>query len=145
MEIYQILIILGMLFLIIEIFLTGFFAGSVAIGFFASAIGAYLGLSTNWQILIFSVGTLVAFFTIRPVVNKYGYKTSKHVKTNMESLPGRKAKVVEAISTEEETGRVAIDGDVWKARTEDGSDIPVNTTVEVVRTESIVLIVKPLK
>lgn len=145
MEIYQILIILGVFFLIIEIFLTGFFAGSMAVGFFVAAVGAYLGVSTNWQIFIFSAGALVSFFTIRPVINKYGYKSSGGIKTNMESLPGKKAKVVETIDAENETGRVAIDGDVWKARTEDETIIPINTTVEVVRTESIVLIVKPLK
>ncbi|MBN2614263.1 MAG: NfeD family protein [Bacteroidales bacterium] len=145
MEIYQLLIILGVFFLIIEIFLTGFFAGSLAVGFFVAALGAYLGVSTSWQIFMFSVGALVAFFAVRPLINKYGYKASKGIKTNMESLPGRKAKVVEAIDAENESGRVAIDGDVWRARSEDGSDIPVNTTVEVVRTESIVLIVKPLK
>ena len=145
METYQILIILGVAFLIIEIFITGFFAGSMAVGFFLAALGAYLGVSTTWQIFIFSVGALLSFFTIRPLINKYGYNKSKHIKTNIEGLPGRTGKVVEAIDPEQESGRIAIDGDVWRAKSIDGEIIPVNTTVEVVRTESIVLIVKLLK
>ena len=41
-------------------------------------------------------------------------------------------------------GYVAIDGDMWRSVSADGSGIPEGTAVEVVSRESIILTVKPL-
>ena len=57
-------------------------------------------------------------------------------------LIGRKGIVSERIDATQHTGRVAIDGDDWKAVSDDGSVIEKGTTVEIVKLESIIVTVK---
>ncbi len=144
MEIWHILIAFGIISFIVEIFTVGFIFGSIGIGFLFSAIGSYCGLGITWQILLFSLGIALTYFLIKPFMTKYGYKTGE-IKTNQEALIGKKALVTEDINQLDNTGRVSIDGDDWKAKTENNEIIKNGTTVEVVAIESIILIVKPLK
>jgi membrane protein implicated in regulation of membrane protease activity len=69
-------------------------------------------------------------------------KKSKNVKTNAEALIGRKGIVSERIDATQHTGRVAIDGDDWKAVSDDGSVIEKGTEVEILKLDSIILTVK---
>lgn len=142
METWQILVAAGIVAFIVEIFTAGFIAGSAGIGFFFAAIGSYLGLSTPWQILFFAAGMALTYFLIRPLINKFGYK--EPVKTNRDALIGKTGKVTETIDPETHTGRVAIDGDDWKAMTAGNESIAKGATVEVIEIDSIILIVKPL-
>ncbi len=143
MATWQILIAAGIIAFIFEIFTVGFISGSVGIGFFFAAAGNYLGLSTQWQIVLFAFGVTFTYFLIRPVINKYGYG-KEAVKTNRDALVGKTGKVSEEINSEKHTGRVAIDGDDWKAETRKQAVIKKGTTVKVLDIESIVLIVEPL-
>jgi len=143
-EIWQIWIIAAIIFLILEIFTPSFIMASVAIGCLFAAPGAYFELSYSWQFLLFSVGTLISFFTVRPFMQKYAYKRSSHIKTNVERIIGKTGKVIQTIDLMKNEGRVALDGDEWKAVSVDKSVIEKGSLVEVVRIESIVIIVKPL-
>jgi len=143
METWHILAAIGVVAFIIEIFTAGFIAGSVGIGFFFAAAGSYFGLAVEWQILLFAVGVTLTYFLIRPLINKYGYE-KEQVKTNRDALIGRTGKVTEEINSEKNTGRVAIDGDDWKAVTRQNDPIPAGTTVKVVDIDSIILFVEPL-
>ncbi len=142
MQTWQILVAAGIVAFILEIFTTGFIAGSAGIGFFFAAAGSYFDLSAPWQILLFALGMTLTYFLIRPLVNKYGYR--EPVKTNRDALIGKTGKVTEEINPETHTGRVAIDGDDWKARPANNEIIPTGSTVEVVEIDSIILFVKPL-
>lgn len=144
MEAYQILIVIGIIFLIIEIFIPSFIAGSIAIGFLLAALGSFLNFDIKWQIFLFSIGVILTFFTIRPVLLKYGYKASKKIRTNQEALIGRVARVSEIIDNKVNTGRVELDGDVWRAKSSDESIISIGAFVEILEVKSIILIVKPL-
>ncbi|NLN29626.1 MAG: NfeD family protein [Bacteroidales bacterium] len=145
MEAYHILIVIGILLFIAEIFLPGFIAGSLAIGAFLAALASFLGLGVKWQILIFSLGVLVTFFTIRPLMIKSERRSGGKIKTNQEALIGRTGKVVETIDNHENTGRISIDGDVWRSKSTDDSVIQEGTNVEIIGITSIILMVKPLK
>jgi membrane protein implicated in regulation of membrane protease activity len=142
MEAWHILVTLGIIAFIIEIFTAGFISGSVGIGFLFSAIGNYFGLETKWQILLFAFGVAITYFLIRPVVNKYGYRNK--IRTNTDALIDKKGTVSEEINPTKNTGRVSIDGDDWKASTKKSEIIEVGTTVKVVAIESIVLFVEPI-
>ncbi len=142
MEIWQILVVAGIIAFIFEVFTAGFIAGSAGIGFFFAAAGNYFGLSPSWQILLFAVGMALTYFLIKPLMNKYGYK--EPLRTNRDALLGKTGKVTEEINPEAHTGRVAIDGDNWKAVSKENQTIPRGTTVEVVDIDSIILFVKPL-
>jgi membrane protein implicated in regulation of membrane protease activity len=143
MEEWHILVTIGIIAFIIEIFTAGFISGSIGIGFLFSAIGNYFGLEIKWQILMFAFGVSLTYFLVRPIITKYGYRNNK-IKTNQDALINRNGTVTQEINPLKNTGRVSIDGDDWKASTKTGEIIKVGTTVKVVTIDSIILFVEPL-
>ncbi|MCF8364311.1 MAG: NfeD family protein [Bacteroidales bacterium] len=141
MEAWHIIVTLGIIAFIIEIFTAGFVAGSVGIGLILSAIANYLGMDLKWQILAFAMGVSLTYFLIRPVILKYGYQ-KEGVKTNKDALIDKKGIVSEEINPEKNTGHVKIDGDEWQARSTVNEIIRKGEEVKVVYIESIVLFVK---
>ena len=67
---------------------------------------------------------------------------SKDVKTNADAIIGRKGVVSERVDSEHHTGRVAIDGDDWKAVSVDGSVIEKGQSVEIIKLDSIIVTVR---
>ena len=145
MTIWQIWLLIAAVFVVIEIFTSGFAVACFSVGCVFGAILAACDLSLTWQFVAFAVGTFLAFILIRPVVMRYlDKKTNDNgVKTNMDSIIGKTAVVTEKIE-ENGFGRVKIDGDEWKAQTSDGSAVEVGTKVKIEAFESIILTVKKL-
>ena len=77
MEIYIVWLIAALVLLIVEIFTVSFGVVCFSLGAVFAALGAYLGLSVLWQLLIFSVVSFVAFVFIRPFVVKFLLKKKK--------------------------------------------------------------------
>ena len=142
MEAYQIWLIAAIVLVIFEICSATFGAICFAIGAGFSALAAGLGTGVTWQIVIFAVVSLLTFIFLRPFMLKFMDRKSKDVKTNAEAIIGRKGVVSERIDAEQHTGRVAIDGDDWKAVSEDGSIIEKGVSVEIVKMDSIIVTVK---
>ena len=57
---------------------------------------------------------------------------------------GRQGRVVETVKADG-FGRVQIDGDIWKAVTNEDADIPADTNVRVVGRESTIITVEKIK
>lgn len=142
MQSYQIWLIVAIVLVIIEICTAAFGSICFAIGAAFAALAAGLGLGLTWQIIIFTVVSLLTFIFLRPVAIRFLNRKSKDVKTNADALTGRKGIVSERIDAIQHTGRVAIDGDDWKAVSIDGSVIEKGAEVEVVKRDSIILFVK---
>ena len=114
-----------------------------SIGAIAAAIIAALGGNLTWQLVLFSVFSFLAFITVRPFVIKHFYNTDEaQRRSNADALIGREARVTEEINTAAGKGRVAVDGDDWKAVTTTNDIIPVGETVTIVSRDSIILTVK---
>ena len=145
MTVWQIWLLIAAVFVVIEIFTSGFAVACFSVGCVFGAILAACDLSLTWQIVAFAIGTFLAFVLIRPVVMKYLDKKTNdsHVKTNMDNIIGKTAVVTERIE-EGGYGRVKIDGDDWKAMTDDGMAAEVGEKVQIVSYESIILTVKKL-
>jgi membrane protein implicated in regulation of membrane protease activity len=144
MQYYQIWLIVAIILVIIEICTAGFGSICFAIGAAFSALAAGLGLGVTWQIIIFAAVSLLTFIFLRPIAMRFLDRKSKDVKTNADALVGRKGIVSERIDSTQHTGRVAIDGDDWKAVSANGSVIEKGVEVEVVKRDSIILTVKYL-
>lgn len=142
MEAYQIWLIAAIALVIFEICSATFGAICFAIGAGFSALAAGLGAGLTWQIVIFAIVSLLTFIFLRPFMLKFMDRKSKDVKTNAEAIIGRKGIVSERIDAEQHTGRVAIDGDDWKAVSEDGTIIEKGVSVEIVKMDSIIVTVK---
>ena len=144
MEIYQYWLIAAIVLVIVEICTAGFGSICFAIGAGFSALVAGLGGGYVWQIIVFAAVSILTFIFLRPVVMRFLDKRSKDVKTNADALVGRKGIVSERIDAVQHTGRVAIDGDDWKAVSADGSVIEKGASVEILKIDSIILTVKSL-
>lgn len=140
-ELWHIWLILALSAFILEIFVPSFVLFNFGIGGLISSLAAGLNFSIEWQIILFSTGTLLSFFLIRPVMKKYAYKRSDKQKTNVDAIVGRQALVTQEISNENNQGLVSLDGDIWQARSLNNDVIPKGTLVEILQLNSIILTV----
>lgn len=143
-EFWHIWLIVALICFIMEIFIPSFVLFNFGIGALAGSLVAGLELSLEWQISVFSASTLLSFFTIRAAMKKFAYKKSDFTETNVNAMIGKHAKVMEAIDNLNNKGRVVLDGDDWKARSQNNELIPANSLVEIVQVNSIILIVKTI-
>jgi membrane protein implicated in regulation of membrane protease activity len=143
-EFWHIWLIIAFICLIMEIFIPSFILFNFGVGALIGSLASGFGASLEWQIILFSVGTLMSFSLIRPVIKKFAYTRSHNVVTNADAMIGKKARVVEPIDNNTNSGRVVLDGDDWRARSVSGQQIAAGEQVEIVKIESIILFVKPL-
>jgi membrane protein implicated in regulation of membrane protease activity len=144
MEAWHIWVIVALVFVIVEIFTTGFAVMCISFGCLFGAAVSLFELDVKWQLLAFAVGTVLAFLTVRPLVYKFFYKKGQEVKTNAEALVGRRAIVTERVGDDMHPGRVKVDGDDWKAISLDAEPIEVGETVEIMAINSIIVTVKKI-
>ena len=137
-------IVVAVLLFIVEVFTTGFFFGSFAVGCVFSALAALCGFGLKGQIFGFIVGIVAAFFGARPFFVKYCYRASHEVKTNVDALIGKVGRVTEPVDLEIGSGRVLVGGDDWKAVSVESFRIEQGALVEVVRVEGTKVFVKPV-
>jgi membrane protein implicated in regulation of membrane protease activity len=145
LEIWQIWLIAAVALFIVEIFSSTFVFLCFSLGCIVSSVCAWFGLGAAMQILCFSIVSFIAFFMVRPLMLKYAYRKSSKVKTNTDALIGAKGRVTEEINLQKNTGRVFVNGDDWKAESENGEPIPFNEQIEVIKVDSTILIIKQIK
>ena len=133
---------LAIMLFIAEIMLPGFFVLCLGIGAVGGSAAAALGLSADWQLLSFSAFSLIAFFTIRPLLMKRMMK-GPQIRTNADALQGQRGKVTQDFDPSLRLGRVAVGGDDWRAESLDDRSLRVGDIVEVLSVNSNTLIVKP--
>lgn len=143
-EPWHIWVIIALIFGLVEIFVPSFIAMSIAIGCLFSALGAGFEASFKVQLLLFSAGTALSFFTARPFMLKFAHRKSNAVKTNIDALVGKKGRITEAIDNAANTGRAIVEGDDWRVFTEDNSIVNAGEIVEVVKVDSTRLIVRKI-
>lgn len=113
-----------------------------AIGALAACVSSVL--TDNWMIqaFVFIIVTVVVLVFLRPIAIKYINGNAE--KTNVDSIIGRKAKVITDIDNINATGMVVIDGMEWTARSVDGNIISKDALVEVISVEGVKAIVKEI-
>lgn len=139
LELWHVLLALAILAVLVEIFTLGFLAGALGVGLVFASVGAYFHLESQWLLALFAAGSVLAFFTIQPLVNRF---IQEKITTNADAIVGQKGRITEEVNPEKGTGRASVGGDDWKV--ESDQIIAVGTQVEVVSRNSIVLQVLPL-
>lgn len=142
-NLWLIWIIISIVCLILELSSGDFFILCFAIGAAVAAIIAGCGASLTWQIIIFAVVSALSLLLVRPALLKKLHKPQKERLSNAEAMIGQEGRVSETIEAGG-YGRVAIDGDDWKARSANGSAISKDTRVRVVKMDSIIVTVEPI-
>lgn len=143
MEIWHMWVIAALILVVVEIFTTGFAVICLAIGALAAAVDAACGGGAEGQLIWFAAATLLAFVFVRPLLLKAFRKSGGRERlSGVDALKGREAVVSEHISSSDNTGRVAVDGDDWKAVSVDGADIGKGEKVTIESVDSVVLTVR---
>ncbi len=140
-NLWQLWVLVTVVCLILELTSGDFFIMCFAIGAVVTAIAAALGLGFYGQLAVFVVASVLSIFFVRPKLCKLLHGKRRERPSNADALMGRIGRVSEAIE-QDGYGRVAIDGDDWKAVSADGSYIPLGQNVRVVGRESIIITVE---
>jgi membrane protein implicated in regulation of membrane protease activity len=124
-------ILLGVVFIVLEIFTPGFFLFLTGIAAIVTGGLSYLFPTVIWlQWAFFVVLTVLALVFLRGVLlNKVQPTESKN--SNVDGLIGKKALVIRTIEPESLKGQVRIEGEIWLAQTTDGSVISEQEEVVV--------------
>ena len=128
-------------FLVVEAITVGlttiWFAGGALVAAIASGLGA--GILIQW--VLFLIVSLALLIFTRPMAVRYMNKGVP--KTNVNSLVGERAVVIQKINNLEQTGQVRINDIEWMARTSsDEVTIPEHAIVTIEGVQGVKLIVK---
>jgi len=116
---------------------TIWFAGGALVATIAAAFNAPIPVQF---VLFLGVSFLLLFFT-RPIAIKYFNKS--RVKTNVESLIGKQAIVIDTINNSKGEGQVTVEGKEWLARASvEENSIKIGVVTTVVGIRGIKLIVE---
>ena len=143
MHLWQIWAIVAVICLILELTAGDFFIICFSIGAFFACLTDALGGGIILQLIVFAVFTLASLFFVRPFAVRFLHKGESNRVSNADALLGRKGRVVETVKADS-FGRVQIDGDIWKAVTNEQNDIPEGTNVRVISRESTIITVETI-
>lgn len=126
--------------LVIEIGTLGlttiWFAGGAILSFIIALLKGPLWL----QILVFLIASIVLLIFTRPVAMKYFNKN--RIKTNVETMAGKKAIVTEQVDNLKGTGKIVTDGMEWTARSKDDTVIEEGSVVTVLEVQGVKAIIE---
>jgi membrane protein implicated in regulation of membrane protease activity len=132
-------VFLTVLCAIIEVITLGLTTIWFAIAALVMVFLSFMPIPLVYQIMIFLAISAVLLFFTRPIAIKK-LKIGRE-KTNVDSLVGKTALVTKKI-TEFDRGEVKLNGQIWTAKTENGSTLEEGSKCEVVRIEGVHAIVK---
>ena len=126
--------------LILEVSSGTFYLMCFAVGAACSIITSLFPTPLWVQVLVFAVASAVCVFCVRPFVVKYVHPGHDNRVSNADALIGRTGTVIEPI-TPAKAGYVKVDGDEWRAVTDDGEIIPKGEEVVIRKRDSIIVTV----
>jgi len=132
---------LAVVFAVVEVLILDLVFLMLAAGAAAALATALAGGEAWLQIVMFSGVSLLMLTAVRPTALRSLKKGTPDQLTNVDTLPGRTAVVLQDASAS--TGLAKVDGETWTARSATGAVIPAGTEVEIDRVEGATLIIHP--
>lgn len=118
---------------------TIWFAGGALVAF----LMALLGAGKYIQVGAFFLVSLILLIFTRPFALKY--VNQRTVRTNVEGIIGKKARITAAVNNDLAEGTAVAAGQEWTARSADGSIIEAGTMVVVEAVSGVKLIVRKIE
>ena len=139
MLLWQVFVIAGLAFVILEMMIPSMFFLNFAFAGFLTALAAIYIDSWIYLTLIFVVLSIVSVLFLRPILLKS--KKTKDADTGMEGkYIGKVVKVKEPVS--KSAGAITIYDERWEARCEGDDTIQEGEEVRIVKYESLILTVE---
>ena len=137
-------LIIGVLFLIAEIFTPSFFIMWFGIGAFAAMLVAFLfENSVLYQSIAFILVSLILVLFTRKLAQKMSGKPSRLIV--QDEMIGRIGVVTETITADGGKGFVRIDKEIWRARSRSEQEIPVGAKIKVIELKGVTVTVDPVE
>lgn len=143
MSMWLLWLIVAGIFFIGEIITVGFLVFWLGIGALLALIVSLFTTNVLIQTATFVISSIMLILATKPIVNKFFNKES--IPTNIDTLKGKKAIVIEDINTTTGKGQVKIGGEVWSAICDENIVIPKDTEVTVVEIRGVKALVVPIK
>lgn len=142
MDYWQLLLVAGIVFLIIEMFTPMIFFLNFALACFITALLAVFIEDLNYLVPVFVVFSGVFLLFLRPfLIRKKG--NGNGTKTGVEEkYIGKTAKVTDTVTSN--SGVISIYNERWEARSNTGEEIPVGSDIKIIKNESLILYVEKL-
>ena len=140
---WQIWLIAAGVFFIIEIFTIGFFVFWLGIGSLLAMVVSLFTTNLVVQSTVFIISSTLLILATKPLVNKLQKKDN--TTTNVYSIVGKKAIVIEDINWSTGKGQIKFEGEIWSAKTNEHENIPKGSEVEIESIEGVKAFVKPIK
>jgi len=136
--------ILGLVFFLAELIITGFFIFFFGLGAWAAAIICLIwNPGINLQIIIFALVSVLTLIGLRRIIQKkFFYSRNDESDAVEDEFTGKEAVAIADFGSDKK-GKVEFKGTTWKAESE--SDIKGGQTVIIVDKENFKLIVEPKK
>ena len=112
---YYIYLIIALGCFVGELFTMEFSLTCLGIGLLGAALISWLGNPLWSQIALFALVSIICWLGVRPIALKHFYRKTKELKTPAEDVIGKSAVVEVAIDPVQNTGRVLVNGESWKA------------------------------
>lgn len=138
-NLWQLWALIAVLCLILELTNGDFYVICFAIGGLCASVLSALGVGFYGGLAVFVIVSVLSLFFVRPIMLKHLHKDTRV--SNADAIIGRIGRVSEDIEAGG-FGRVALDGDDWKAVAADGEFIPKGTKVKIIGRESIIITVQ---
>ena len=142
-HLWQIWAILAVVCLILELTAGDFVIICFSIGAASACLTDALGGNIALQLSVLAVTSLASLFFVRPFARRFLHGSQPNRASNADALIGRKGRVVESIKADG-YGRIQIDGDIWRAVTNESADIAEGTMVRIVSRESTIVTVESI-
>lgn len=113
----------------------------LALGALAGAIASYFGADFVISAPIAVAVAVGLLFTLRPMLRRRLRPTRDNTDIGPRSVVGQTGFVVEPVS--ESQGLVKVHGDLWSARTDVRTTLPLGSTVHVIDLQGATLLVDP--
>ena len=135
---WQFLCVVGIAFVILEIFTPSMFFLNFALAAFITAIASLVTLNHFALVLIFFVFSFISFVFLRPILLR---RNSKDTETGIEGkYIGKVAKVTEEVT--KDRGVITIYGERWDARCLAEQSIPAGADVKIVKNDGLIMFVE---
>jgi membrane protein implicated in regulation of membrane protease activity len=128
--------------IVVELLTTQLFAGYLAVGALVSLATGAAGASEVAQVIVFAVASLLLIVFTRNPLRTMLYRSTPLRPMNTAGLIGNDATVT-AVFDPPDTGQVRIGGEIWKARTADGTSLVAGRPVTVQEIEGVTAVVGP--
>lgn len=136
-DIWYLWLILGVLFIVAEMFTAGFVLLWFGIGALVAALLAFTGIvGLPLQIFVFLVVSVALTIASRTILERFLPRPGRELKTGVDSLPGKIGVVVEASKGVLQEGAVRVFASTWRAFPVDGEEpLREGEQVEIERVE----------